>query len=120
MSAHQIRIEAFVNSVEWAVEAELGGAHRVELCDNLIEGGTTPITGAKDLEGIGFSLVIFPGGIVRALMKTAEAYYTSLADTGSNAAFADRMHDFQGLNLRLGTDEMLARGKRFDPVEAAE
>ncbi|NNF23249.1 MAG: isocitrate lyase/PEP mutase family protein [Rhodobacteraceae bacterium] len=92
--------------------------NRVPLMANMVEGGDTPMTDARDLEGLGFSLVIFPGGIVRALMRTAEDYYTSLKTTGSNTAFSDRMHDFKGLNERLGTADMLSRGQRFDPGTA--
>jgi hypothetical protein len=58
--------------------------------------------------------VIFPGGIVRALARTAEDYYASLAANGSNRPFKDRMFDFRGLNDRIGADAMLATGKRFD------
>jgi copper homeostasis protein len=39
-------IEACVNSAVSAMEAQHGGAHRVELCENLHDGGTTPGTGA--------------------------------------------------------------------------
>lgn len=35
-------IEACTNSIQSTIEAEKGGAGRVELCDNLYEGGTTP------------------------------------------------------------------------------
>ncbi len=58
--------------------------------------------------------MIFPGGIVRALARTAEDYYASLKATGSNRAFAERMFDFSGLNARIGTPEMLARGRSYD------
>ncbi|MBO6882414.1 MAG: isocitrate lyase/phosphoenolpyruvate mutase family protein [Marivita sp.] len=87
---------------------------RVPLLVNMVEGGATPIQNAAFLNDLGFSIVIFPGGIVRALAHTAESYYQSLMATGSNRAFADRMFDFGGLNDRLGTDEMLALGKRYE------
>lgn len=87
--------------------------HRVPLLANMVEGGTTPITNAEDLQFKGFSIVIFPGGIVRALARCSQDYYTNLQANGSNAAFADRMFDFDGLNDVLGTPDMLATGQRY-------
>lgn len=87
---------------------------RVPLLANMVEGGHTPITSASDLQTLGFDIVIFPGGIVRALARTAQDYYASLRAHGSNTPFADRMFDFDGLNARIGTPEMLALGQRFD------
>ena len=87
---------------------------RVPLLANMVEGGHTPITSATDLQALGFDIVIFPGGIVRALARTAQDYYASLRAHGSNTPFADRMFDFDGLNARIGTAEMLACGQRFD------
>ncbi|WP_101069159.1 isocitrate lyase/PEP mutase family protein [Roseovarius salinarum] len=89
-------------------------AGRTALMANMVEGGLTPVTSAGDLQALGFSLVIFPGGIVRALARTAEDYYASLKATGSNRAFAERMFDFSELNARIGTPEMLARGRSYD------
>lgn len=86
---------------------------RAPLMANMVEGGSTPITGAPDLEALGFSLVIFPGGIVRALAHAAQDYYASLHATGSNTAFKARMFDFSGLNGTIGTADMLAMGARF-------
>ncbi len=80
----------------------------------MVEGGATPTLPAAALEEMGFSIAIFPGGIVRALARTARAYYASLALHGANAPFADRMFDFGGLNEVLGTEEMLAAGRRWD------
>lgn len=87
---------------------------RVPLLANMVEGGQTPVTDAADLQDLGFSIAIFPGGIVRALARAAGDFYATLRRDGSTAGFADRMHDFDGLNAQLGTPEMLARGKRFE------
>ncbi|PJF08590.1 oxaloacetate decarboxylase [Pseudorhodobacter sp. MZDSW-24AT] len=87
---------------------------RGPLMANMVEGGATPIQSAADLQALGFRLVIFPGGIVRALARTAGDYYASLKAHGSNTPFANRMYDFDGLNDRIGTAEMLALGGRFD------
>ena len=92
-------------------------APRVPLLANMVEGGATPILGADDLEAQGYSIVIFPGGIVRALAKTAQAYYQSLADNGSNKPFAQNMFDFGGLNEVIGTAEMLDAGARYDDTQ---
>ncbi|MGY6411090.1 MAG: isocitrate lyase/PEP mutase family protein [Alkalilacustris sp.] len=86
---------------------------RAPLMANMVEGGATPIRSAADLEALGFDLVIFPGGIVRALARTAEAYYASLRAHGTNAPFADRMDDFAALNERIGTAAMLERGAAY-------
>ena len=91
-------------------------AGRVPLLANMVEGGATPVTNALDLQEQGYSIVIFPGGIVRALAFAAQDYYRSLHHHGSNTPFADRMFDFKGLNDVIGTDEMLARGKHYDSI----
>lgn len=88
-------------------------AKRVPLLANMVEGGATPISSAQDLEKQGFSIVIFPGGIVRALAKAAKHYYSSLLSAGSNRPFSDKMLDFDGLNAEIGTPEMLALGKFY-------
>jgi 2-methylisocitrate lyase-like PEP mutase family enzyme len=87
---------------------------RVPLLANMVEGGATPISSAQTLQEMGFDIVIFPGGIVRALALSARGYYASLRQAGSNEPFKDRMYDFDGLNRAIGTDAMLATGKRYD------
>lgn len=86
---------------------------RVPLMANMVEGGATPMVPPERLQELGYSLVIFPGGIVRALARTAEAYYASLLTTGSNTAFRDKMFDFNGLNERVGTQGMIENGQRY-------
>jgi len=90
-------------------------AGKVPLMANMVEGGKTPLLPAKELEAMGFALVIFPGGIVRAFGRLASDYYASLAAHGSSEPFCDRMLDFNGLNDLIGTPDMLALGKRYEP-----
>lgn len=84
------------------------------LMANIVDGGDTPPLPCAELEALGFRLVIFPGGIVRALARAAQAYYGSLAEHGSNLPFADRMFDFNQLNALIGTPEMLALGRTYE------
>ena len=84
------------------------------LLANMVEGGKTPVMSAAELEAIGFSLVIFPGGIVRALGHMASDYYASLAAHGTTEPFRARMLDFTRLNDLIGTPEMLALGKQYE------
>ena len=83
------------------------------LMANMVEGGKTPVLPASELQALGFAFVIFPGGIVRALAKTAEEYYGSLKMHGTTDPFRPRMFDFDALNRLIGTPETLARGKRY-------
>ena len=59
-------VEICIDSASGAFAAEQGGADRVELCDNLMEGGTTPSAGCikvarKGLK-IGLQVIIRPRG----------------------------------------------------------
>jgi 2-methylisocitrate lyase-like PEP mutase family enzyme len=93
------------------IGAQLGKS--VPLMANMVEGGKTPILPANELQALGFALVIFPGGIVRTLAKTAEEFYASLNAHGSTEPFRARMLDFEAINRLVGTPEMLERGARY-------
>ncbi|PIE31877.1 copper homeostasis protein CutC [candidate division KSB3 bacterium] len=63
---NDIKIEVCLDSIRSAIEAQKGGADRVELCDNLFEGGTTPSAGTiatvrKKID-IGLQVIIRPRG----------------------------------------------------------
>jgi len=86
----------------------------VPLMANMVEGGKTPPLKATELEALGFSLVIFPGGIVRAVAYTAGEFYASLAASGTSEPFRNRMYDFDGLNDVIGTPAMIELGKKYE------
>ena len=60
------KIEICVDNVESAIEAQNAGADRIELCNNLLEGGTTPgfgtICSARNNLTIGLNVIIRPRG----------------------------------------------------------
>ena len=92
---------------------------RAPLLANMVEGGKTPVSGADDLQGLGYSIVIFPGGTVRAVSFVMQEYMADLRRTGSTAQWRNRMFDFNGFNALIGTPEMLAKGETYDAAHMA-
>ncbi len=92
-------------------------AGRLPVMANMVEGGVTPAVTAAELEAMGFSLVIFPGGLVRATVFMAREYLTSLRNNGSATPYRARMVDFADVNDLLGTKAFLQTGKSYEPEE---
>ena len=86
----------------------------IPLLANMVEGGKTPIKTANDLKSLGFNIVIFPGGAVRAATFQLQQYYAGLIENGSNLEFSDSMHNFDSLNSVIGTPELLKLGKKYE------
>ncbi len=97
------------------INSRFGG--RLPLLANMVEGGKTELLPAAELEAIGYSIVIFPGGLVRALSRTAQAYFDSLVRHGSTEPFLDRMASFTELNEIIGTPGMIADAAGYDGGE---
>lgn len=95
-------VEACVDSIESARAAEAGGAGRLELCDNLAEGGTTPSAGviAVCREQVGIPLFV----LIRA--RGGDFLYSE--------ADADAMVCDVGVARELGADGVVVGGLRAD------
>jgi len=109
-------IEA-LRSVDEMKQALARFRSRVPLLANMVEGGKTPLQPAADLQALGFSIAIFPGGLARALAFAAREYFAALRRDGSTGALRDRMLDFAGLNALIGTPTMLELGKRYEGTQ---
>ena len=105
-------IEAMQNTEQIAGAIKQFGG-KVPLLVNMVEGGKTPMAPASELEEKGFSIVIFPGALVRVLAHAAENYFNSLLKHGSTLHHKSQMFDFNELNELLGTEEMLEIGNRY-------
>jgi|SRR5690554_283480 len=106
-------IEGIRNDEDIAsIMAEFRG--QIPIMANMVEGGDTPLQNAQALQEQGFSLVIFPGALVRAFTHMAGQFFTTLRRDGSTDAFRERMLDFRQLNEVLGTQAMLELGQKYD------
>ncbi len=93
------------------IVSTLGG---VPLLANMVEGGRTPILRTTELQEIGYRIAIFPGGTVRAMAHAMRAYFASLVQTGSTAAFRPQMLDLDGINAVVETTALLDLGRTYD------
>ena len=89
-------------------------AQRVPMLANMVEGGKTPVQSADVLGQRGYKMVIFPGGTARAVAHTLQGYYASLHQHQTTLPWQHQMLDFHGLNVVIGTPELLAQGKRYE------
>ena len=90
---------------------------KAPLLANMVEGGRTPIQNVTDLEKIGFSLVITPGSLVRAMTFAAQEMLQNLKQNGSTHNSRDRMLSFGELNEKLELEELLLEGDKYAAVD---
>lgn len=131
--------EICVDSVEGVRAAKAAGAHRVELCADLLEGGITPSRGmireARKVEGIRLHVIIRPRGsdflfdgdefsIMRADLETAKAEGADGVVIGLLKADAtvdaERTKELIALAKPLSVTFHRAFDMTVDPFEALE
>src|ERR1700722_12359717 len=95
-------LEICLESVDSVIASDRGGAQRVELCANLLEGGTTPSAGtiqaARESAKIAINVMIRPRG--------GDFLYT-------DAEFASMQHDIR-IAKKLGADGIVLGLLRAD------
>jgi 2-methylisocitrate lyase-like PEP mutase family enzyme len=108
-----IFVEAPRTREELAAVPNALGAVR-PLMANMVEGGRTPMTAVSDLEAMGYSLVVFSAGVVRAMARSARRFYDALKADGTSDAVRDAMYSFDELAEIVGTSALLEAGRRYD------
>ena len=71
------------------------------------EGGKTPLMTAKELEQIGYSVVVYPGSALYAATWAVRSIMKELFTTGTTKGFMDRMITFDEFNQLIGLDDVL-------------
>lgn len=86
---------------------------KVPTLANMVEGGRTPLLSAKELEEIGYALVIFPTASVYATTKTMMDLMKELKNRGTTCDFIEKMIPFQEFNELIGLPEIRELETRY-------
>jgi len=86
---------------------------RVPLLVNMVEGGKTPMLSTAELGALGYSMVIFPGALMRAYTHMAPHFLADLKETGSTERWRGRMNDLAGVNRIVGLEDMVADSEKY-------
>ena len=107
-------IEICANSAQSCVEAEAGGAKRVELCAGIPEGGTTPSYGEIRTAQALTSSIDIDVPLMRRLIETAKPLSVTC-----HRAFDVCRDPFAALEqlIELGCDRILTSGQQSDAVK---
>lgn len=92
---------------------QVGKSINRPLLANMVETGLTPLLPAAELQKLGFSVVIFPGGLARFLTKQAEEFLASLKAEGTTEPYLDRMNTFQKQNELLELEKYDALSRKY-------
>jgi methylisocitrate lyase len=71
-----------------------------------IEGGKTPLLTTKDLQEIGFNVVVYPNATVYATAWALKGLWETLKKEGTTRSFTDRMICFDDFNTLVGLDKI--------------
>lgn len=96
-------VEAPSSREELGVVGEALG--RWPLVANMVEYGKTPLLSADELADLGFSIVLFPGSLTRAVTRAAQDTLDELSRTGTTAGMLDEMATFDEVNRVVGLVE---------------
>src|SRR5574341_500334 len=83
------------------------------LVANMLEGGVTPLLTKKELEKLGFQLVVCPLTALYASAKAMQEMFSLLQTVGTSRAALDRMISFQQFHEIIGLTGYYALDERY-------
>lgn len=103
--------EGLVSKEEFAAFRSALG--ETPLLANMTEFGKTPLISAKEFEELGYQMVIFPVTALRVMMQRLEEFYADLMESGTQAAWMDKMSTRSDLYEAVGYPDY--EGKNLAP-----
>ena len=79
---------------------------------NMSETGKTPLLSARELEELGYAVVIFPSSTVRVALRAIEDFLAHLRRTGDSRGRVESMASLADLHDAVGLDDELAFAAR--------
>lgn len=80
---------------------------------NMSEGGKTPLISARELQEVGYRLVIYPRSAAGAAAKAIQDLLAALKKEGTTKNFLDRIVSFEGRNQITGLDHYQELEKKY-------
>jgi 2,3-dimethylmalate lyase len=90
--------------------------HGVKLVANLVEDGKTPLLAPKELEALGYRIILYPVSALLAVTRRLEETYAALL-SGERASLDGARASFAHYNDIVGLPEYLAQAKRYSETE---
>lgn len=97
----------FIESPESEEEMKLiTTSFNVPVLANMVEGGRTPLLSSKELEDLGYNLVIFPTASTYITAQAMKNLMVELKDKGTTKGLVDQMIPFPEFNKLIGLTEI--------------
>jgi methylisocitrate lyase len=80
---------------------------------NMVEGGKTPLLSYRELQDLGYKMVVFPLSALLAATKAIEAVYRELFEQKTTAGLIDRLTPFHQFEEIVGVPELRALEERY-------
>ena len=108
----------FVEAPQTVEELRLVGRQvRGPALVNVFEGGKTPMLGAKELEGMGFRLGIYPSQTHRAAIRAAQRVLRAMKEDGDTRGVEAELTTFQEREAAVGTDRWRALEEKYMRID---
>lgn len=104
----------FIESPETVDEMkQICSSFKVPVLANMVEGGRTPLLTVKELEELGYRLVIFPTASVYTAAKALIELMANLKASGTTRDILEQMLPFSEFNQLIGLPEIKELEKRY-------